>query len=243
MKTKNKTCLIIDDDDFARETLKDLICTFCDIDILKSLNDPQTAIRHIAILQPDLIFLDINMPGKNGMKILDEVNELGLDSKVIFVTAHNEFLLDALKQKAFDYLLKPINATELQETVNRYSESRKSIPSSSENNKITIKNSHGSLYISRSDVLFLEADGNYSKLQLLRNKTELLSKNIGKLENLFPVDKFYKISRSVIINIDYLNKIDRLKKMVHLFHEGETYKFKASRDRLYDLEQMLSQVQ
>lgn len=242
------TCLIIDDDQFASETLADYLGTYENINILKILNESRTAIKDIAILKPDIVFLDINMPEKDGLNVLNEINELGLESKVIFITAYHEYLLDALKKNAFDYLIKPIRLNELNETLSRYfgSISGYRPPTSlmgginGENDKIVLKNSHGSLILNSNEVLYIQADGCYTQIRLTNNRTETISRNLGNIESLFPDTKFYKISRSVIINLTYLNKLNRIKRLVYLLSNEEEISIKASKEKLYNLESFLN---
>lgn len=242
---KRYSCLLIDDDDFAREILEDFLKLQPDIEVLRSIGDSKTAIKHISILKPDLVFLDINMPNKDGMFVFNEIRELGLDSKVIFVTAHDEYLLEALRKNAFDYLIKPIKSQELEESLERFRSETQVINTvtnhdGEDSDRIAIKNSYGSLYLQSDDILYVEADGCYSNVYLHNGKKEVVSRNLGKIEQLFPEKHFFKISRSFIININSLNKIDRLHKTVQLQSNGAEVKLKATRDRLYDLEAIIS---
>lgn len=245
------TCVIVDDDKFSSETMADLLSDYSNIKVLKLIDDAETAIKHIAILQPNLVFLDINMPQKDGLLILNEINELKLSCQVIFTTAYKEYLLDALKKNAFDYLIKPVSKNELDETIQRFTEkteakeeqkTEKPADNDEEKNahKILIKNAHGTLIISPPEVAFIQADGCYSVLNFTNQKTEVLSKNLGKIEKHFPDNTFFKISRSTIINTHYINRIDRVKKMVHIVAQGKEYKLKASKERLLDLESLIN---
>lgn len=250
MISEKKSCLIIDDDNFARETLEDLLDEIGSLKIIKSISKSETAIKDIAILKPDIVFLDINMPGKNGMSVLNEIQELNLTSKVIFVTAHQEYLLEALKKNVYDYLVKPISIQDLKETLNRFEQDNidstkvattsNSLP---KDERILIQNSYGTLYLSPKDVVCIEADGSYSKLLFGDNKQEIISKHLGKIESCFPTNVFFKISRSAIINVLYLHKIDRLKRLVYLNMEDGIYKLKASKERIYDLEHFINNHQ
>jgi len=247
MSKTESTCLIIDDDDFARETLKDLLSTFDNITVIKLLKDSRTAIKDIALLKPDLVFLDINMPQKNGLKIIDEINELKVSTRVVFVTAHSEFVMEALKKNAFDYLMKPVNKAELTETLQRFFTTDESLEISppaksdqTENNKIIIKNSRGTLYYHYEDILYTLADGCYTYIYSPGHNPEVITKNIGSIEGLFPATHFFRISRSAIVNIDYIAKIDHVHRQVHLFSGKENIKIKGSKNRLYDLEHLIN---
>ena len=242
------TCLIIDDDNFSRETLEDIIDDIPNLHILKSISESSLAIKHIVTLQPNIVFLDINMPKKSGIDVQKEISSLKIDSKVIFTTAHEEYVLEAFQNKAFDYLLKPVKKTDLLEILNRIihldlktisSEHNKKIQTDSKE-KIIIKNGYSTLILKPENILYIKADGGYSNIYLTKGKVETISCNIGKLEKLFPENIFIKISRSAIINIKYLNKIDRLKKILTLLSDKQEIKLKISREKLYDLEEKIN---
>ena len=246
------SCIIVDDDDFARETLEDILSTISSIKVLKSLNESSMAIKYLATLNPDIAFLDINMPKKDGLSILNEVNELRLATKVIFITAHDNYLLDALKKNAFDYLMKPIKTQDLEDVIERYSETHKKdqahhqisnttqIRNKPDSNKIIIKNTQQTLIFESKQIAYIEADGSYTTIHLLNKNTHVISKNIGKIESIFPKDRFFKISRSIIVNTNYINRIDRLRRVIHLLYNDTSVRLKASKEPMYDLEKIIS---
>lgn len=243
METKNISCLIIDDDEFARETLQDFLSSYPFIEVMKSINDSKTAIKYITTLKPDLVFLDINMPSKNGLSVMNEIIEMNIPTEVIFVTAHQEYLMDALRINAFDYIIKPINREELNEAIERFSNKPNTDITQTfkkiDHNKIALSNAYGTIYIKASDISYIQADGCYTKIHLIQGKAEIISKNIGRIENLFPTSNFYRINRSVIINLEYISKIDRLKRIVHLDINKQTIDFVASKERLNKLETLI----
>lgn len=250
MNQNSISCIIVDDDDFSRETLHDLIDSFSNITILKSLNRSEMAIKYIATLKPDIAFLDINMPGKNGISVLNEINELKLSTKVVFTTSYEDYLLDALKKNAFDYLVKPIKKQDIEGTTNRYLKSTKEDNNSNkrkENSineqKIVIKNGYATHMIEPKHIVYLEAEGSYTNLHLTSSKVVMISKNIGKIEPLFFNDYFFKISRSIIINHTYIYRIDRLRKSIHLLYNDTCIVLKASKTKMHKLESFISQRQ
>ena len=246
------SCIIVDDDDFARETLEDILSTITSIKILKSLSESSMAIKYLATLKPDIAFLDINMPKKDGISVLNEINELELSTKVIFITAHNNYLLDALKKNAFDYLMKPIKTQDLEDVIERYSiiqAKKRSIPQTDDkqqiaikqnNNKIVIKNAQQTLIFESKHIAYIKADGSYTTINLFNKKTYIISRNIGKVESLFPKEHFFKISRSIIVNTNYINRIDRLRKNIHLLYNDTNVVLKASKKLMYNLEKKVS---
>ncbi len=252
MAKQQLSCIIVDDDLFSRETLEDLLGEFQNIKVLRSLSESGMAIKYLATLKPDIAFLDIDMPDKDGLSILNEINDLGIACKVVFVTSYEDYLLDAFKKNAFDYLKKPVNKRDIEEVLERfYAEAKTEIetePVQPANNtqaktengqKIVIHNSHDTILLEPEQIAYIEADGCYSSLHLVNSKNEVISKNIGRIEKLFPENAFFKISRSIIINISYVKRIDRLKKEVQLNYNNTNISLKASRNQLYDLESFL----
>ncbi|MDA3891983.1 MAG: LytTR family DNA-binding domain-containing protein [Salinivirgaceae bacterium] len=243
MKKHPLSCIIVDDDPFSRETLEDLLGEITQLQILKSLSESGMAIKYLATLKPDIAFLDINMPTKDGLNVLTEINDLGILTKVVFVTSHEDYLMDALKMNAFDYLIKPVKKQELQDAIDRYLKTVEALPQimqkkspTQNSHKIVIQNAHGTLLLQPKQIAYIEADGCYTNLHFINQKTEVVSKNLGRIETLFPTEQFFKISRSVIINTNYLNRIDRLRKTIHLQYNESNVALKASRNQLYDLE-------
>ena len=113
------------------------------------------------------------------------------------------------------------------------------IPEPDANNKLIIQNAHGTLIVKHSDIAYIEAEGSYTNINMVAGGIETISKNIGKVEKQFNSNLFFKISRSCIINISYLSKIDRLKRIVHLQYGDKKISLKASKELLYDLESFI----
>ncbi len=243
------TGIIIDDDEFARDTLEDYLLEFNNIQILKKVGDSKIAVKHVMQYQPDMVFLDINMPNKSGLDIIREIKQLQIQTNVIFITAHDSFVVDALRDGAMDYLLKPICKEELRHAVQRvhekqtketkYKEEKKD--KEDDRTKIVFRNAHGSLFYKPKDIIYFEADGCYTKIHTTQQRVEMVARNIGQIEPELPDNYFFRISRSAIINMGYLNKIDRVKKSVSL-HGNKEIIIKASRERLFNLEVKVSEL-
>jgi two-component system LytT family response regulator len=245
--SKKLSCIIIDDDKFAREILEDLLLEHGDIEVLKKIDDSRIAIKYVVYCKPDIIFMDINMPEKTGLDVLDEINELQVNSKVIFITAHEKYVMHALRNKAADYILKPVNPDELYEAINRIrketgkAEDQYINTKANEKKKIMFRNAHSSVILEPDDIYYIEADGCYSKIHINKG-VEIVTKNIGKIEEQLSEYIFFRISRSTIINLNYLLKIDRIKKTVLIQSgNGTNISIKASRERLYNLESVISE--
>lgn len=120
MKPLKIKTVLVDDEERALKRMQILLSKFKEIEVLETINDATYAIEFIIETVPDLVFLDIEMPGKTGLEIAKEIKKNNLQTKIIFMTAHEHYAIKAIKVEAFDYLLKPIGIDELKSTLNRY---------------------------------------------------------------------------------------------------------------------------
>lgn len=240
-------CLLVDDEIEGLDMLESLLLDADDIEVVGKIDDPVKVVRAVIDKKPDIVFLDINMPNKSGIEILKDINSLNLNVKVIFVTAFDHFVFEALKNFAFDYLVKPIDRFELQETLIRYrQEMSKSnnyeefISSLDSINKIKIPSNCGSLFFNPDDIIYFEADGSYTSIFLTSGKKETTSSNLGKLEERLNQNGFFRISRSVLINLKYLTKLDRKSKTCTLI-AGEIKKdLEVPKKKMHYIDEQIS---
>jgi len=237
MQTDQKKVLIIDDDPDAIENLKKHLSNQSNFKVLGSITDPNLALETVRQVKPDLIFLDIQMPGKDGFDVLREILDENLQPEVIFVTAFDKFAIDAIRFSALDYLLKPVSPYDLQNALIRFLTKSKNADNSNalnellkktllHANKLKFHTQSGFYMISPQDIVYIQADWNYSEIFLSDTKSELVTTNIGKLEDMLPKHLFYRISRSIIVNISYLVRINRKKRLAILVKEDKEYSFK-----------------
>lgn len=205
--TINKlTAIIVDDELHGRENLKMIIESYCPgIEIL-GLADSVVAARELVDLQkPDVVFLDISMPVLNGFDFLDEFNTRNF--LVVFVSAHEEFGIKAVKAGAVDYILKPVNIKELKQTVkNLFSLHAKSISTGTfhDEEKLVLPASHGFNVIMIDDIIRLEADGCYTKVFVNERKNSIVSRTLKDFEESLPKGKFFRIHKSHIVSLKYI---------------------------------------
>lgn len=216
-------CLIIDDEENARKGLeKNLERYFSDrvqvVDLSASVND---GVKSITKYEPDIVFLDVEMPVDNGFKLFDYFKEYYFE--VIFTTAYREFALDAIKHAALDYLLKPINQIDLREALKKYSQKQnlftrhKRIETLLNNlntpdnikHKVALPTSEGYHMVLINNIMYCEADINYSKVYFNDGSNMMLSKTLKFVEELLPNEIFVRIHKSYLLNINYLKKYMR----------------------------------
>jgi two-component system LytT family response regulator len=216
--------IIVDDEYNAREFLEKLLVRYfpSKFVVLANCESVDDAILAIDKFNPELVFLDIQMPNKNGFQLFNEINDINFE--VIFTTAHSEFGINAIKCNALDYLLKPINYIDLLAAVKKYdfkvhkaSQQDKLMllienidTGSSEFKKIAFPTETGFEFIKVNSIIYCEADSNYTKIVFLDGKKIILTKTLGLIEELLPPDIFKRIHRSYLVNINYIKRFNKI---------------------------------
>ena len=201
--------IIVDDEYPARENLNKLMEEYCpDISVIGKANNATNAKTLIENLQPDVVFLDINMPGINGFDLLESLEEKTFC--LVFVTAHNEYGIQAVKANAIDYLLKPISAQELKQTAGKIREflslrHKDGIKKPDQKStKIVITHLRGFSIYNCDEIIRLEASDNYTKIYFKEIKTVTSSKTLKDFEEILDKNTFFRIHKSHIINFNYI---------------------------------------
>ena len=214
----NTTCLIIDDEKLARELLREYIEGFPQIEIIGEASKGNEAVEKINKLKPDLIFLDVQMPGMNGFDVLEEIDH---EPYIIFTTAYDQYAIKAFEKNAVDYVLKPLDEERFRIAVNRalkrktadngnLEELLKSFKSGSKSfeTHIFVQKSEKLFNLPVEEIVYLEASGDYTVITT-KNDQFVSSSGIGKLEEIMDPDTFIRVHRSTIINLNYLKEIER----------------------------------
>lgn len=212
--------IIIDDEPKARNLLQILISENCTrITEMFFAEDLLTGVAIIKKEQPQIVFLDIEMPEHSGLEIMDFIPENQRNFEIIFTTAYSEYAVQAFKLSAIDYLLKPIRSDKLKEAVNKavtnigksqihlkLDELKKSL-SASNFNKIGLPVSEGIKFVNFNDIIMLKADGMYTTIYIQNSKEILISKPLKHfVELLSNIPEFYKPHRSFFINLKYIKE-------------------------------------
>lgn len=200
------TAIIVDDELHGRENLKLIIKTYCpEVEVIDCAASVVLAIELVKKHHPDVVFLDINMPVLDGFDFLDEFENC--EFMTVFVSAHEEFGINAVKVGAVDYLLKPINIKELKLCIKKLlaikelSDKAKPVL---ENNKLVIPTSHGFNVLNIDDILRLEADGCYTNLITKDKKSTFVSRTLKDFEESLTKNLFFRIHKSHLINLKYI---------------------------------------
>jgi len=213
------TCVIVDDEKLARDLLREYIQQIPDMEIVGEASKGKEAVEVIDKLQPDLIFLDVQMPGMNGFDVLDEIAH---DPYVIFCTAYDQYALKAFEKNAVDYILKPLDQERfklgVERAISRMQVEQNNVGELLRNLKTENKTSYDShIFVQKSEkllnlpvdeIVYLEASGDYTILTT-KNDQFVSSSGIGKLEEILNPETFIRVHRSTIININSLKEIEK----------------------------------
>lgn len=206
------TALIVDDELHGRENLKTIIELYCsEVKILGIANSAVEAKKLVTIHNPDVVFLDINMPVLDGFDFLADFDQRNF--MVVFVSAHEEFGIKALKAGAVDYLLKPINIKELKQTIKKLiSILDKNVKSESiqDNEKLVLPASHGFNVFIINDIIRMEAEGCYTKVITMDKKSIIVSRTLKDFEDTLPKEKFCRIHKSHLINLNHIKDYSKI---------------------------------
>jgi len=234
--------VIVEDEFDSLELLQKLINENGLARVTGSTSDPSKAVNLICTSNPDIMFLDIRMPGKNGFEILDDLLRIKTTPPyVVFTTAFDEYAIKAFDYAAFDYLLKPVEPKRLNETLLRCIENKQSGTRQGtarlldSYKKLFFRNVSGVLIVDPAEVIYIQADGNYSVFHFSECKTETVTSLLHRVEKQLPDDSFFRVSRSGIINTRYLKKINT--RLLHcvLVKNDREFRIEISRDRVKEL--------
>jgi two-component system LytT family response regulator len=205
--------IIIDDERLARNELKKLLLEFPDVEVIDEAANADEGIEKIDALSPDLIFLDIQMPGKTGFDMLTELDKA---PHVIFTTAYDEYALKAFDVNALDYLMKPIEPKRLADAIQKLQQAEEKELAAQqafnrgmlkENDQVFVKDGERCWFVKLSEVRLFESVGNYAKVFFGGNKP-LILKSLNALEERLDEKIFFRANRKHIVNMRMIEKIE-----------------------------------
>ena len=204
--------IIIDDERLARNELKKLLQDFPQIEVVDEAANAAEGIEKIDLLNPDLIFLDIQMPGKTGFDMLQDLDKA---PHVIFTTAYDEYALKAFEVNALDYLMKPIEPGRLADALQKLQQADEKEMNQqnglrgmlTESDQVFVKDGERCWFVKLSDVRLFESVGNYAKVFFGTNKP-LILKSLNALEERLDEKTFFRANRKHIVNMRMIDKIE-----------------------------------
>lgn len=234
--------ILIDDERLARSELKRMLKDFPDVEVIGEAANAQEGIEKIEALNPDLVFLDIQMPGETGFDMLTHLEKA---PHVIFVTAYDEYALKAFEINALDYLMKPVEPKRLADALHkmkiRDEEEIQSLHKSvlGENDQVFVKDGERCWFVKLGEVRLFESVGNYAKVFFGNNKP-LILKSLNALEERLDERLFFRANRKHIINLRMIDKIEPYFNggLLLDLHGGE--KIEVSRRQAVKFKEMMS---
>jgi two-component system LytT family response regulator len=238
------TCMVVDDEQDAIDYLLSLIHENCPfLKVVATANRSADAAKKYFKTFPDLVFLDIEVDEKNGFEIIQEIYNEKWKPHIIFVTAFNRYAIEAFKANALGYLLKPVqdddlkqvmaHFLEIKETENYYENVLKFIAGYA--GKIRFNTTTGFILLQSSEILYCEADHNYTKIFTAPEKFTLVTVNLAQVEEKLNMTDFYRISRAILINSRYLTSVHRRNKTCTLHWQEKDIVLPGSEDMIKKL--------
>jgi two-component system LytT family response regulator len=205
--------ILVDDEPIALDHLSSLVTKYCtQLEICGKASTVEDALEHIYTIRPELVLLDIELAGENSFDLLNRAKNRQFE--VIFVTAHEQFGIAAIKHDATDYILKPLDKSELVNAVEKAAEKIYKKRNSSgtpqlshHSSRLALPAADGLLFVDTSKIICCESEGRYTWFYLADNDRKILvSKNLGEYEALLPSQLFVRIHHHSIVNISYIEK-------------------------------------
>lgn len=209
--------IIIDDEKHCREVLSMLLQKHCPhIELIGSFSSGSEALEQIEQLKPELVLLDIEMPGMSGFEFLSACNRRSFS--VVFTTAYNEYAIQAIRHSALDYLLKPVDKDELKKAVERAGNEQamrpekriaqllQSMQQGSEHKRFAVPTMEGLILINPEEIMYIKSDGPYSHFYFADGRHLLISKTLREAEETLPAHLFFRIHNSYMVNMQYVQK-------------------------------------
>ncbi|MGA0555828.1 LytR/AlgR family response regulator transcription factor [Larkinella sp. VNQ87] len=214
------TAILVDDEKHCRDVLGLLLQRYCpQVQLLASCSDGTEGYRAIEMHQPDLVFLDIEMPGMSGFDMLEACRFTRFD--VIFTTAYNEYAIKAIRHNALDYILKPIDKDELVQAVQKAEQERltRATPKvegfieylhrQKTGDRIALPTMEGLQIINSEEIYYCESDGGYTRFFLTNGKIVLISKTLKEVEDVLETKGFCRVHHGYLINLRYVQRYIR----------------------------------
>jgi len=243
--------LVVDDEPEASELLKYMLQESDGISVIGTAGDVDEAIGIMKREKPHLVLLDIQMPGKDGFQFIEQIQGSGHQPGIIFVTAYEHYAIQAIRNSVFDYILKPVHQEELDNAILRFRTQGRNVQKqelhqlietirSNGPARIKLNTRAGYMLIDPVEVVFCEADGNYTHIQLTNGTRETTTQNLGNIEELLEGSTFFRASRSYLLNLKYLSRVDRKNSHCLLEYPGDTCSIRIPAQKIKMLESIFT---
>jgi two-component system, LytTR family, response regulator len=211
--------ILVDDENHAIQLFKGVVGLFNNaINVVGEANDLETAIDLINLHAPDVVFMDIDMPRMSGLKIVDFFDE-NREFQLVFVTAHSQFAIEALRIRAFDYLLKPIDPESLEQCYLRLCKKLEQKQSNLACNKLIVLTQKGLMGITKNEIVFLEASSVYCKIYMMDDSEYVITKPLGSFLPLLG-EGFFRVHRSYAVNLSLVSHVSTIQPLMVVMSNG-----------------------
>lgn len=242
--------ILVDDETDAIDLLSELLKEYPEIDVVDTVLDTRQAYQAILKHEPDLVFLDIRMPRETGLELSEKLKTLPSSPAVIFVTAYDQFAISAIKQAALDYIMKPVDRTKLREAIVRFKQMKRQKETGEKleelfsrflhSPKIKFNTRTGFTMLNPSEIIYCQAEGNYSEIHTAKGEREVVTTSLGNIEKTLPREIFFRISRSHIVNTSFIIRVDRKSRSCELGVNGNVFNLTIPKNKIRELEKRLS---
>jgi len=227
------SAIIVDDEAAAISALSKKLELYCeDVEIVSLCQSAKEGLLAIKNLNPDIVFLDIEMPWMNGFELLQSLGD-DIDFQVVFVTAYDQYAVKAFKVRAQDYLLKPVDKDDLIKCVStildqkniltsqKLSSLLKELNRPQSSNNLVIHSKDTIDVVKKEDIAFLKAESNYSHISLINGSKLLVSKTLNDLDEQIDSEKFIRVHRSYTVNVEHIRRLDTSEGLVIILNNNE----------------------
>jgi two-component system LytT family response regulator len=210
--------VIIDDERHSIEMLEWLIKTYCpQVQILATCNSGEEGLQALTTLNPDIVFLDIEMPKMNGFDVLDQIKTKNFE--IVFITAYDKFAVRAFKYSAINYLLKPVDPDDLTQTIKRV-EDRKTktegaqvellfqslLKKNTQIDRVALSSNDGLVFVQTAEIMYCKAESNYTHVVLQSGKKILVAKTLKEIDDTLSGKDFFRIHASFLVNLNHISR-------------------------------------
>lgn len=245
------TVAIIDDEKEARVLLQKMLSKYEFVDITLVSGNVEDTIHSIVKSPPDLIFLDIHMPGKDGFELIREMEKMRIQSKVVFVTAYNSYAIKAIKVNAFDYLLKPIDPDELDGTLVRYRQMevenehfrnlKETIESFRIPRRVKLITDQGFVIVNTRNVIYMHYQNGKVHFFITNGKREIVNTTLTEILDKFPKGGFIQIDSSTVVNSEFITRVNLKQKQCELTVDESKFELSVAEEKLPEMEKLLGE--
>jgi two-component system, LytTR family, response regulator len=248
MKNDAISAMVVEDNHEARLLLEKHLAVYPDIHLVASAGTVDEATLAFIKHRPGMVFLDVELEDRTGFEFLDNIREIAGDLIVIFTTAFDHYAVEAIKHSAFDYLLKPIDPEELDSSVQKFRSRETSHPfdkhldmlhSGLKHKQLKLNKKHGFVVVDPLEIIYCKADWNYTEIFLIDGISHTITENIGSFMERLPPEDFIRANRSLILNLNFLKQVDKVKRICILKSGNEEISLTLSTAKIRKLERLL----